>query len=490
MGSCIKKPRKVRPSQDCQDNHNLPIFSFKQKATTKRPISELILHKDISDDYSFGKILGKGHFGIVRKAYSKADPQFIVAIKSIEKRKVSENIDLLKNEVEILSSLDHPNIIKFYDSYEDTKFLHLVTEFCSGGELFDYVITKGHYSERKAAKLIYKILLSVNHIHSQGICHKDLKPENFLFENTDPNAELKLIDFGLSSKFRDSTEPMHDVVGTPYYVAPEVLHGSYGPECDLWSIGVISFVLLSGNLPFPGSTDKDIFRKILKNELRFRGYVWECISEEAKDFISKLLIKNPTARMTCEQALNHVWIKEAKAEIKISIDTTIIDTLRTYKAKSKLQREAYSVLVKLLSVKELKELRNQFSALDNNHSGTITMEELRIALERAGYKLAKEEIDRIMENIDYIKGGEIYYSDFLAATVSSKKIINEQMIWAVFKRFDIDNSGSITFENLREVFDRLGKQFNDREIKDMIQEINSDGHITFDQFKKLFKTSE
>ena len=272
MGSCIKKQRDSKPSFENSGPSNK---SVNVKILPKKPVLSFTLHKDISDDYSFGKILGKGHFGIVRKAYSKADPQFIVAIKSIEKRKVSKNIDLLRNEVEILSSLDHPNIIKFYDSYEDTRFLHLVTEFCSGGELFDYVITKGRYSEKKAAKLIYRIVLSVNHLHSQGICHKDLKPENFLFENNDPNAELKLIDFGLSSKFGHAREPMHDEEGPPNYEAPDVLHGSYGPECDLWSIGVLSFVLLSGKLPFPGDTNKDIFRKILKSELRFNGYICE-----------------------------------------------------------------------------------------------------------------------------------------------------------------------------------------------------------------------
>lgn len=488
MGSCVRKQRKIKPNEN--DEIIPDVKSWITNKSTK-PVSDLTLLRDIGDDYSFGKILGKGHFGIVRKAYSKKDPTFIVAIKSIDKSKVRKNFEPLRNEVEILSSLDHPNIIKFYDSYEDSKFLHLVTEFCSGGELFDCIIRKGHYSEKKAANLLYKILLAVKHLHTQGICHKDLKPENFLFENTDPNAELKLIDFGLSSKFRDSTELMHSIVGTPYYVAPEVLHGNYGPECDLWSLGVISFVLLSGKLPFPGEDNKDVFKKILKSNFTFNGEVWNSVSQEAKNFVSQLLVKDPQRRMTSDQSLEHVWIKEAKAEIKISIDPQIISSLRHYKADNKLQREAYAILVKYLTVKELKELRTQFSLLDSNSSGTISVDEMKVALEKAGFALAKDEIEKIIQNLDYLHDGEIHYSEFLAATVSSKKIINEQMIWSVFKRFDIDNSNTITFQNLKEVFERLGKHFKDREINEMILEIGiGDGEINFDQFKKLFKTSE
>lgn len=165
---------------------------------------------------------------------------------------IEQQLRQLKYEIEILSTIDHPNIIKLYDVYEDNKYIHLVFEYCSGGDLFDEIASRGHYSENEAAGLIWKMLLSINHLHSVGICHRDIKPENFLFDSKLSTKELKLIDFGLSSKFGEKNQHFKSVVGTPYYIAPEVIRGNYTKSCDIWSVGVILYLLLSGTLPFPG----------------------------------------------------------------------------------------------------------------------------------------------------------------------------------------------------------------------------------------------
>ena len=186
------------------------------------------------------------------------------AVKSVLKKKVKGDFAMLKTEIEMLQSADHPNIIKLYETYEDEKYLHLVMELCTGGDLFDYVISKRHLCEEEVVNIMKKLLSAINYLHTLKICHRDLKPENFLFTTTEPNAELKISDFGLSSKFGGQNgDMMYSMVGTPYYVAPEVIKGTYGKECDIWSLGVVMYFILSGTQPFKSSNIQNLFVKIL-----------------------------------------------------------------------------------------------------------------------------------------------------------------------------------------------------------------------------------
>ena len=236
------------------------------KTPVKASMREAVL-KDVRTDFKMGKIIGSGHFGTVRLAVSrKGGEGTTYAIKTIKKTKIQRDEDALKREVRLMVTLDHPNIVNLYDLYEDVKYYHLIMEYCSGGELFERIIQIGRYTEERAAQLMKQIISAVKFLHDNNIAHRDLKPENFLFETTENRSILKLIDFGLSNKFsskRGKAEKMETIVGTPYYVAPEVLKGSYGPLCDMWSIGVIMFILLSGKYPFVGTTENEIFKKIL-----------------------------------------------------------------------------------------------------------------------------------------------------------------------------------------------------------------------------------
>lgn len=176
---------------------------------------------------------------------------------------------MLKNEIETLHRTDHPNIAKFFETYEDEKYVHIVMELCLGGDLFDNIIKKGHFTENEAAKTMKKVLSAINYLHSLKICHRDLKPENFLFSTEGTHNEIKVIDFGLSTKFGETSD-LHSVVGTPFYVAPEVLYGAYNKECDVWSLGVILYTLLVGYPPFRGETSEDIFYQVKKGKLDFK----------------------------------------------------------------------------------------------------------------------------------------------------------------------------------------------------------------------------
>lgn len=245
-------------------------------------------------------MIGGGHFGTVRTATLKTDPQVTYAIKSILRENIAKDIKLLEEELAILQSVDHPNIVKFDQCFIDFRYVHIVMEHCKGGELFDRIVAAQKFTERHAADVMSQMLSAVKHLHGHGIVHRDLKPENFLMDDTSENSEVKLIDFGLSKRFSQEEEVgrMKTVVGTPYYVAPEVLKGAYDKSCDVWSLGVILFVFLCGYPPFEGDNNKEIFRNVLKQPLTFDPADWNTISDSAKDLVSKMLEKDPTKRIS------------------------------------------------------------------------------------------------------------------------------------------------------------------------------------------------
>ncbi len=222
------------------------------------------------------------------------------AIKSILKSKVTK-VEVLKREIEILAEVNHKNIIKLIEVHEDLKYIHLITELCTGGELFDRIIEKsqtpeGHYSEKDAANLIASILSAIAYCHDRQIVHRDLKPENFLFVSKDENAPIKIIDFGLSRHETAGHGIMRTKVGTPYYVAPEVLRKEYTKMCDIWSIGVIAYILLCGYPPFYGDSDNQIFDSVKAGRFDFPSPEWDTISDAAKDFVCCLLKLDPSKR--------------------------------------------------------------------------------------------------------------------------------------------------------------------------------------------------
>merc|ERR1712087_740565 len=265
---------------------------------------------DITDEYEVGETLGTGHFSKVKLGTHRKTGQK-VAIKIINKPTGSK-ISMLKAEVDILTKADHPNVVKLYKVIDTAQILYLVMELLTGGELFDRIIAKGHYSEADAKKLTTTMLKAVLYLHTQGIAHRDLKPENILLKDTTEAAEIKITDFGLSKIFSDDLAGevvMKTACGTPGYVAPEVLmHETYSSQVDLWSIGVIVYILLCGFPPFYGDNDNQMFKKIKAGSYKFLSPYWDPISAEAKDFVAKLLVVDMQKRMDCKAALAHKWL--------------------------------------------------------------------------------------------------------------------------------------------------------------------------------------
>ncbi|XP_077248451.1 CDPK-related kinase 3-like isoform X2 [Tasmannia lanceolata] len=280
--------------------------------------------KNFAAKYELGKEVGRGHFGhtcLARARKGEIKGQS-VAVKIISKAKMTTAISIedVRREVKILKALSgHKNLIKFYDACEDANNVYIIMELCEGGELLDRILSRGgRYTEEDAKAIIVQTLSVVAFCHLQGVVHRDLKPENFLFTTRDEDAPMKLIDFGLSDFIRPD-ERLNDIVGSAYYVAPEVLHRSYSMEADIWSVGVITYILLCGSRPFWARTESGIFRAVLRADPNFDDSPWPAVSPEAKDFVKRLLNKDYRKRMTAAQALSHPWLRDKHCPVPLDI---------------------------------------------------------------------------------------------------------------------------------------------------------------------------
>jgi len=265
---------------------------------------------NVLDDYViFPKVLGEGHYGKVRECIHRGT-RLVYACKSIDKSKIGR-LDHLQREVHLLSVMNHHGIMKMVECYEDDEHVHIITEKYTGGELFEKIIdnttASGCLSERKTSAIIKSLLEAVSYLHENDIVHRDIKPENILFKSEQEDA-IKLIDFGLSRRHEKGEASMSNPVGTAYYMSPELLKGNYDKSCDIWSIGVVAYILLCGNPPFNGDTDNAIFESIKRGHFEFPTQAWSNKSDLVKDFIKCLLRRDPRKRFTAKEASSHPWI--------------------------------------------------------------------------------------------------------------------------------------------------------------------------------------
>ncbi|OIT03357.1 PREDICTED: calcium-dependent protein kinase SK5-like [Nicotiana attenuata] len=438
--------------------------------------------------YTIGKKLGQGQFGTTHLCTEKSSGN-LYACKTIPKKKLicKEDYEDVWKEIQIMHHLsEHPNVVRIKGTYEDALYVHIVMELCAGGELFDRIVEKGHYSEREAAKLIKTIVGVVEACHSLGVMHRDLKPENFLFLSSDEDAALKATDFGLSVFYKPG-ETFSDVVGSPYYVAPEVLCKHYGHESDVWSAGVILYILLSGVPPFWAETDMGIFRQILRGKLDLESEPWPGISDSAKDLIRKILDRNPKRRLTAHEVLCHPWIVDDTMAPDKPLDSAVLSRLKQFSAMNKLKKMALRVIAERLSEEEIGGLKELFKMLDTDNSGTITFEELKEGLRRVGSELMESEIKDLMDAADIDNNGTIDYGEFIAATVHLNKLEREDNLLSAFSYFDKDGSGYITIEELQQACKEFGlSELNlDEIIKDIDQD--NDGQIDYKEFSAMMR---
>ncbi|KAE8732683.1 Calcium-dependent protein kinase 1 [Hibiscus syriacus] len=398
----------------------------------------------LKEYYNLGRKLGRGQFGTTFLCIEKGTGKEF-ACKSIAKRKLMTigDVDDVKREIQIMHHLSgHPKVISIKGSYEDSMAVHVVMELCAGGELFDRIVKRGHYSERKAAEIARIVVSVIEACHAMGVMHRDLKPENFLFVNQEEDSPLKAIDFGLSIFFKPA----------PYYVAPEVLRKLYGPEADVWSAGVITYILLSGVPPFWGETEQEIFNEVLNGELDFSTDPWPNISESAKELVRKMLERDTKKRITAHEVLRHPWVQ--------------VD----------------GVIAQRLSEEEIAGLKEMFKMIDTDCSGQITYDELKEGLKKFGANLAESEFHALMQAADINNSGTIDYEEFVTATLHLNKIEREDNLLAAFLYFDRDRSGYITPDELQNACQEFG--IEDIRLDEIMKEVDADndGRIDYNEF--------
>ncbi|MFS8016338.1 putative protein kinase CAMK-CDPK family [Helianthus anomalus] len=484
----LNHPQKVtsqEPSKHSNRNPKPENDETMNRNATANQGFYVIGHKteNVRDLYTLGQKLGQGQFGTTYLCKENSTG-IDYACKSISKRKLisKEDVEDVRREIQIMHHLaGHKNIVTIKGAYEDPLYVHIVMELCNGGELFDRIIQKGNYSERKAAELIKIIVDVVQACHSLGVIHRDLKPENFLLINKDDDFSLKAIDFGLSVFFKPG-QIFTDVVGSPYYVAPEVLLKRYGPEADVWTAGVILYILLSGVPPFWAETQQGIFEAVLKGNLDFESDPWPLISDSAKDLIRKMICSRPSDRLTAHKVLCHPWICENGVAPDRELDPAVLSRLKQFSAMNKLKKMALRVIAESLSEEEIAGLREMFTAMDTDNSGAITFDELKAGLRKFGSTLKDTEIRDLMDAADVDNSGTIDYGEFVAATIHLNKLEREEHLVAAFQYFDKDGSGYITVDELQQAC--TDHNMTDFLVEDIIKEVDqdNDGRIDYGEF--------
>ncbi|OII72514.1 calcium calmodulin dependent protein kinase [Cryptosporidium ubiquitum] len=455
-----------------------------------------LVNKNINDFYELNLgNLGRGSYGSVVKAIDKQSGAQR-AVKIILKPKL-ENINRLKREILIMKRLDHPNIIKLFEVFEDTNYLYFVMEICTGGELFDRIIKRGHFSERYAAVIMRQVFSAIAYCHSNEFMHRDLKPENLLFSDSSPNSLLKVIDWGFAAKC-PKTHKFTSVVGTPYYVAPEVLYGSYSKLCDLWSAGVILYILLCGYPPFHGKDNVEILRKVKIGQYSLEHNIWKYVSDSAKDLIKRLLMTDPSKRISAQDALNHPWIKSLISSpnnadasyFTNDVCSSLLARFRDFQRQSKLKKLALTCVAYHLNDTDIGALQKLFSTLDRNGDGVLTISEIRSALHKIqNVSQLGDDIDNLLMELDTDGNGRIDYTEFIAASIDHKLYEQESLCKAAFKVFDLDMDGRISPQELSRVLNItfLQEAFEQSTIDSLLKEvdINQDGYIDFNEFMKM-----
>lgn len=292
---------------------------FDKVASLTETILDSTETSKFKDRYILGEQLGLGQFGIIRECSDKLTGE-VLACKSIAKERLATQDDVrsVKLEIEIMTKLSgHPNVVNLKAVYEEEHYVHLVMELCAGGELFHRLEKYGRFSEFEAQDLFRHLMQVVVYCHDKGVVHRDLKPENILLATTNSSSALKLADFGLATYIKPG-QHLHGTVGSPFYIAPEVLVGGYNQAADVWSAGVILYILLSGMPPFWGKTKSMIFDAVRAADLWFPSDPWDCISASAKDLIGAMLCVDPSQRLTASQVLVHPWMKDCQQATQVS----------------------------------------------------------------------------------------------------------------------------------------------------------------------------
>uniref|UniRef100_A0A0E0KHL3 non-specific serine/threonine protein kinase n=1 Tax=Oryza punctata TaxID=4537 RepID=A0A0E0KHL3_ORYPU len=496
----MPKPRarardKAKPNAyDWAPPRVLPARGGGAAASAVRVLEGVVPHHPrlrVTDKYQLGRELGRGEFGVTHLATDRATRERL-ACKSIPKRRLRTAVDVadVRREVAIMASLpDHPALVRLRAAYEDAEAVHLVMELCDGGELFDRIVARGRYTERAAAAAARTVAEVVRACHAHGVMHRDLKPENFLYAGKSEDAQLKAIDFGLSVFFRPG-ERFREIVGSPYYMAPEVLRRDYGPEVDIWSAGVILYILLCGVPPFWAETEQGVARAILRGAVDFDREPWPRISRAAKSLVRQMLDVDPRRRPTAQQVLDHPWLHHAARAPNVPLGDVVRARLKQFSLMNRFKKKAMRVIAEHLSVEEVEVIREMFALMDTDNNGKVTLQELKDGLTKVGSKLAEPEMELLMEAADVDGNGYLDYGEFVAVTIHLQRLSNDNHLRTAFLFFDKDGSGYIERTELADALADDSGHADDAVLDHILREVDTDkdGRISYEEFVAMMKS--
>ena len=442
--------------------------------------------------------LGDGSYGTVYSAINILTGSKI-AMKKIEKIKENEIDDLqIKNEIDILKKLDHPNIVKIYEFYDTKKNYFIITEYCKHGELYSYI--KYSYTETQLAVLFYQVFSGLCYLHDNHILHRDLKLENIMISEIEKDLSsnydffwIKIIDFGTAKIFKKSKNE-RTVVGSSYYIAPEVLKQKYNEKCDTWSVGVILYMLIVGRAPFDGKTDEEIIENIKKGKYYKKHPKLINSSEEVQNLVFSLLETNIKKRLSSKEALNHPWFKKYNGRSLFSNfnskDINIyIDHLLTYKYQSKFQQLVLAFIVhNVPHSHETKIILKMFRYFNTSGDCKLTKKELTSGLYQfRTHEQVDEVIDDIFLLLDGDNNGYIEYEEFLRACMDKKRILTNDALLYAFRFLDKDEAGKLDVKKIMYAFVTKHNKVLEEIIINTIKEVDhdKDGIIDFQGFKEL-----
>jgi calcium-dependent protein kinase len=441
--------------------------------------------------YRFIKELGHGSYGHVYRCQSISTGN-VYACKKFDKKYI-KNKKRLKTEINLLRATDHPNIIKLYEIFEDKYNLYLIMEECSGGELFARLALNAKnnkmYTEKDAAKMMKQILEAVNYLHFHGVCHRDLKPENILLSTMEESSQLKLIDFGLSKVLKTMDDIIKEKVGTLYYMAPEVILGDYNEKCDVWSCGVILYIMLSGNPPFYDDNQDKLKEKICNIEYNFNLPIFSKVSEDAKDLLKQIFVSNEF-RPTISEILNSTWVKEnapnATSE-NLNIDWGHI---QKYSKLNLVQKSVINFRAFHMSADEAQEFIDMFKLIDENSDGVLSLEEIQNGIKncKLNLKMNEDSVVQLFNDMDIDKNGLVNYTEFLSALMDYEKNIKKEHLIECFRKYDADDSGKIDFNEFCKIL-RPQNEIEEKELKELYNRFDKDGdgEIDVGEFIEGFK---
>ena len=520
--------------EDFENNNN-----FKNYNDIKLKTSNLIMKRDDNPYNVYTEIctLGSGTFGTVKKVKLKNNNNVIRAMKIIPKENVLEGVDskTVISEISILKKLDHPNIMKIYEFYEDEKNYYIISEFCDQGDLLGKMNKLHSMTELVVRFLMRQVLDAVAYLHNRKVLHGDIKMENLLlytavkkaqkrftvlsldtkdeslqkeinlsfqkrsltfntkkFMRNITSYEIKLIDFGCSKIFsKKHHKNLSGIIGTSAYCSPEVIDDIYDERCDEWSCGVLMYLLLCGEIPFPGDTEEEMFSKIKKGKFSFHQKEFKNVSNNAKDLICNLLMYNKDYRITASQALQHPFFTESFDPKLLSYnkDLTKLTELIEIKKFGKFQESIIAYLtINFIDKDEENQLKEVFRYIDKNNKNFLKKDDIEYCFKANGYFLDKESIDHIFSVLDYDMNGVVEYQEFFRALVDKKKLFSDENLKVAFELLDENKKNEISWNDIKRVFFHEQKM-NDNLIDEYLKEIGmtKEKTLNFQEFCKVMR---